>query len=101
MPPPVTRQVTGVTQFTEAVQVLGVVWIAWPCTLKMHGTAVLATAVPVTVTLKLAPLGHVTSTEHTIGSELVPAATVIVVGIGLPFKSTEHGNPTIATLRST
>src|SRR5438094_330030 len=55
VPPPVTRQVTGAAQFTEAVHVLGVVWIAWPWALKIHGTLALATAVPVTVTAKLAP----------------------------------------------
>src|SRR5262249_41905259 len=51
VPPPVTRQVTGWAQFTEAVHVLGAVVMALPFTSNTHGIVVLATAVPVTVTL--------------------------------------------------
>src|SRR6185503_17239423 len=98
-PPPVTRQVTGWAQFTEAAQLLGAVVMALPLASNTQGTVALATAVPVTVTVKLAPVGHTTSTLHT---KLLdpPAGMVSVVGIGLPSRSTEHGRPTIPTLRA-
>src|SRR6185503_13702604 len=82
-PPPVTRHVTGCAHSTEAEQELGDVVTALPLLSNTHGTVALAIAVPVTVTLKLAPSGHVTSTVQTIGPELWPAGIVTVAGIGL------------------
>src|SRR5436190_13866204 len=99
VPPPVTRQVTGWAQFTEAEQVLGAVVMALPFTSNTHGTLALATAVPVTVTVILVPCGHTTSTLQTKLLE-PPTGMVSVVGIGFPSRSTEQGKPTIATLRS-
>src|SRR5437667_361242 len=86
-------------QLTESVQLLGAVVTALPFTSNTHGTLVLATAVPVTVTVILVPCGHSTSTLQTKFVE-PPAGTVTVVGIGFPSRSTEQGRPTIATLRS-
>src|SRR5207249_356393 len=60
VPPPVTRQVTGATQVTLAVQLVGDVVTATPLALKTQGTLALATAVPWTVTLKVRLVGHVT-----------------------------------------
>src|SRR5262245_5707724 len=65
-PPPVTRQVTGCSQVTEALHSLGAVWIARPLASSTHGTFVLATAVPTTVTRKFVPPGQVTSTLQTV-----------------------------------
>src|SRR5260221_14590466 len=63
VPPPVTRQVTGVWQLTLAAHELGAVVMTWPALSKMHGMLLLATAVPCTVTLYCAPAGQVTNAQ--------------------------------------
>src|ERR1041385_1079140 len=90
VPPPVTRQVTGCWQLTDAGHVLFDVVIALPLLSKTHGTLVLATAVPVTSIVKLVPCGHDTWTLQTKFVE-PPAGIVSFVGIGFPSRSSEHG----------
>src|SRR2546426_2078124 len=99
VPPPVTRQVTAWAQVTEAEQLLGAVAIALPLTSDTHRTLSLAIAVPVAVTVILAPCGHVTSTVQTKLDD-APTGRMNVVGMGLSSRSTEHGKPLITTLRS-
>ena len=90
----------GAWHATEAENVLGAVLIGCPRLSKAHATLPLGTTVPVTVTVMFAPSGHVNSTSQTIASELPPAGTATVVGIGLPLISVEQGKPLISTLRS-
>ena len=90
----------GAWHATEAEQVLGAVLIGCPRLSKAQATLALGTAVPVTVTVMFVPAGHVTSTSHTMASELPPAGTTTVVGTGLPLISVEQGKPLISTLRS-
>src|SRR5262245_55841293 len=57
-PPPVVRQLTGGWHSTVALHWLGTVVIARPLASSTHGTFVLATAVPTTVTLNSVAAGQ-------------------------------------------
>src|SRR5438067_4607303 len=87
VPPPVTRQVTGEIQFTEAMHVLGAVITGLPLTSKTQGTVALLVAVPCTVTVKLVPFGQLTSTLQAGRVKSLPAATKTLAGSGLPLIS--------------
>src|SRR5437773_8770692 len=102
VPPPVTRQVTGVSQLTEAAQLLGAVLTACPQMLLTQGTAVVTCAVPVTVMLK-GPPGHETITQAGPIVASPPAGTVSgnvgVTGVVWSAQSTSGGRPLTSTLR--